>query len=434
MRHILIVMYSASPPSRRFSLVVAMSGAALSLLPVGSASGSVLKAGTSASLVFGTWKRIPSGPLSARSGQAALWTGSRFLIWGGQEVTQPEPSSDMFNDGALFDPRTDRWTIMPRSPLSPRDQVAAVWTGHEALLWGGQTEDTASTPADSNSGAAYDPATRRWSRLPASPLSPRSDATALWTGTEAIFIGGDSPPGSAPSRGNGLDVDGALYDPTTRRWSRLPPLPRKGLGSPNGMTAVWAGTKLIFWGVFESTTYLGSNTTETRLRTLSAEWTPGQRSWRRLSNSANVAIGGATATWLSGRVVLVGGSNGGAGPGPPPRLTGSVALYDPATNRWTTSPQSVVLTSPELVASIGTDLAIVNETAEITGPGVNLQPGDGVLFNPKLDRITALPPAPSTLMGTSASMVWTGHGLVMWGVIGDTTKTFGLELPQPRPA
>lgn len=70
-----------------------------------------------------------------------------------------------------------------------------------------------------------------WERVPDSPLSPRSDAVAVWTGDEVLVVGGDDrpcPPNAdcavpdSPPLG-----DGAAYDPMTREWRRIanPPIP-----------------------------------------------------------------------------------------------------------------------------------------------------------------------------------------------------------------
>jgi hypothetical protein len=66
----------------------------------------------------------------------------------------------------------------------------------------------------------------------------------------------------------------------------------------------------------------------------------------------------------------------------------------------------------------------------MTGPDVSLLPGDSVLFSPLPNTVVALPAMPTGDVGPSSSMVWTGHGLLVWGVAGDTTRTFGLELSE----
>ncbi len=60
-------------------------------------------------------------------------------------------------------------------------------------------------------GAAFDPVTRSWRKLPAAPLSSRYDARAFWTGREMIVFGGISLEGDVLG-------DGAAWDPAANRW------------------------------------------------------------------------------------------------------------------------------------------------------------------------------------------------------------------------
>jgi uncharacterized membrane protein len=83
-----------------------------------------------------------------------------------------------------------------------RDGFAAVWTGRQALVWGGLTGAGVPPPH----GEAFNPATNRWTALPASPLRGRADPTAVWTGRQMIVWGGDNKNGKSYT-------DGAAYTP-----------------------------------------------------------------------------------------------------------------------------------------------------------------------------------------------------------------------------
>jgi len=54
--------------------------------------------------------------------------------------------------GGLYDPAGDRWQPVPGGPLSGRTLQSAVWTGSELLVWGGTTSD-----AGQNDGASFRP-------------------------------------------------------------------------------------------------------------------------------------------------------------------------------------------------------------------------------------------------------------------------------------
>jgi hypothetical protein len=153
-----------------------------------------------------TWRRLPSLP-AARSYATATWTGSELLLVGGWgPPTSATGDVTMYPAGLAYSPATNRWRTLPAADSGRVDHVAA-WTGRTLLVWGGRTlrEGTWTTPRH---GLAYDPSTNRWSALPTAPLRGRSDANAVWTGSQMIVWGG----GSVGDLGTAL-TDGAAYTP-----------------------------------------------------------------------------------------------------------------------------------------------------------------------------------------------------------------------------
>jgi N-acetylneuraminic acid mutarotase len=104
-----------------------------------------------------------------------------MIIWGGRN------GGTLANDGAAYDPATDKWSPLPDTGApSAREGHIAVWTGSEMIVFGGT--DSGGVAA---TGAAYNPATGKWRPLtnPGSPVA-RTSATAAWTGTEVLVFGG----------------------------------------------------------------------------------------------------------------------------------------------------------------------------------------------------------------------------------------------------
>ena len=142
---------------------------------------------TGAQLLFANgaptqWRTITTaGAPTARSGHTAVWTGGRFLVWGGAGA------SGLLGDGAAYDPVADTWTPLPAvNAPTPRTLATATWTGAEMVVYGGET-----VSGTSATGAAYDPAAGKWRALTNPGASTaRSEATAAWTGTELLFFGG----------------------------------------------------------------------------------------------------------------------------------------------------------------------------------------------------------------------------------------------------
>ncbi len=67
-----------------------------------------------------------------------------------------------------------------------------------------------------------------WRQLPTPPLSPRAYAVSVWTGREAVFVGGEEhpcPPNADCALAASGRSDGAAYDPETDTWRRISPAP-----------------------------------------------------------------------------------------------------------------------------------------------------------------------------------------------------------------
>ena len=69
----------------------------------------------------------------ARNSQAAVWTGSEMIVWGG--IAPPYLQS-----GGKYDPSTDSWMdITSVNAPTARAQMSVIWTGTEMIIWGGLT-------------------------------------------------------------------------------------------------------------------------------------------------------------------------------------------------------------------------------------------------------------------------------------------------------
>ncbi len=133
----------------------------------------------------------------------------------------------------------DTWTPTYHDAPDPRSEHSAVWTGTEMIVWGGSLSNGAT---DVNSGGRYDPATDTWTAtsMGAGVPDPRRAHTAVWTGTEMIVWGGYGNQGT-------LNMErGGRYDPGTNTWTAtstagIPPL-------RVFHSSVWTGMDMIVWG------------------------------------------------------------------------------------------------------------------------------------------------------------------------------------------
>jgi hypothetical protein len=164
-----------------------------------------------------TWRTLAQPPRPIPSRPSVVWTGTRVLFWGG-DGQDDGVASDL---GLAYNPTSDSWRELPKAPIAGRYDHAVVWTGREMLVWGGygiEREDGFHAAGD---GAAYDPAADAWRVLPESPLSPRFDPNAAWTGSQMLMVGGG---------GELQDFvgDAAAYDPVSDAWTSVAQPPRKG--------------------------------------------------------------------------------------------------------------------------------------------------------------------------------------------------------------
>jgi hypothetical protein len=237
------------------------------------------------------WSTLPAPPFS-RFGGAAVWTGTELVLWGGES----DYGEEVHGDGAAFNPATGRWRPLAPGPLLARSGAAAVWTGDEMLIWGGHEATT-------NDGAAYDPEEDEWRSLPDSPLGARVPVGAVWTGTEVIVWGSASRAASA--------VDGAAYDPREDRWRELPPAPF----ALNEATLAWTGEEMVVFGARLD----GNNWSDTE-HARGAAFDPATSRWRVLPPYA-FSPQASTAVWTGQELVVW-------------DYELRAAAYDPAADTW----------------------------------------------------------------------------------------------------
>lgn len=239
-----------------------------------------------------TWSGMSANQApTGRHSPAFVWTGTEMIVWGGTDGSAAQ------NTGGRYNPATDTWAALPTTGAPPAaafedHNVAAVWTGTEMLVWGGNAEAPIGYV---NTGGRYNPTTDSWSAIPTTGApSPRKNFTPVWTGTEMIVWGGNN--------GNCYN-DGARYNPTTNTWTAMSmtnaPSPRDTYG------AVWTGSKMIIWGGNDNTSDLADG----------YEYDPATDTWATISGyNAPSARWGPTALWTGTNMLVWSGSTGSNAP------------------------------------------------------------------------------------------------------------------------
>jgi hypothetical protein len=186
------------------------------------------------------WRGIAPAPLAARVDHAAVWTGREMIVWGGARP-MPDGRSRVLSDGAAYDPKRDAWRMIAPAPLASAPTpvlgqgvevgLDAVWTGARMLVWNGLA------------GAAYAPGADRWTPLrpPPPPLRHwKPTDSAVWSGRRLLVFGG-----TARRNWGSFIAGAAAYDPARRRWTRLPPAPIAGR---DRHAALWTGRAMLVFG------------------------------------------------------------------------------------------------------------------------------------------------------------------------------------------
>ena len=310
-----------------------------------------------------TW--VPIGGPELRSGHAALWTGREMIIWGGD---YEEP----LDTGARYDPLIDAWApISSVNAPQARYAHAAVWTGSKMIVWGGEGHPS---PVRTflNSGGIYDSQTDTWTSMSmvGAPIG-RWYPTAVWTGERMIVWGGHAFLRDLN--------DGALYDPQTDSWT-----PMMNLEAPSprdGHTAVWTGERMIVFGDAPDAG-LYDPTTDS-WTPMSTEGSPGARV-------------GHTAVWTGSEMIVWGGRFG----------INTGARYAPDADRWEP------MTTQNAPSGRGGHLAVWTGSEMIVWGGTS--DASGGRYDPRRDSWTptATYGAPT---GSGYRAVWSGTQMIVWG-------------------
>ena len=324
-------------------------------------------------------------PLLAAATVTAVIVTSVALGGGGERIARPaRPAMPLAVPGSAG------WARLPRAPIAPRSEYAAVWTGKEMIVWGGYSGNT-----QYGDGAAYDPATRTWSKLAAGPLAGQDLSVTVWTGKEMLIFGGSGTSG-APS-------GGAAYDPATNTWRKLAPIPASlgGNLTGSGSYAVWTGKVMVAWGFFG---HGGGGHGGGSLA--AATYDPAANSWTTGTVAPAEAPVFGDAFW-TGKEMIVWGSF--PAPGTFSGHLGGFA-YDPATRKWSTLP-----TSPLGRAGRDSMLAVWTGRYLVVGGGDN-RTGlhkDAAAYDPVTNSWMRLPDAPVGFEGNgTAPDIWTGASVI----------------------
>jgi N-acetylneuraminic acid mutarotase len=334
----------------------------------------------------------------------AFWTGSKMLVWGGSNsgdyfgATNP-PNHN--TQGKVYDAAANTWSDMAMSPPEiTSGTFAAVWTGTEMILWGGQNSS-----ANPPRAGRYDPATDTWqipASIPGDPMLPQSGFTATWSGTEMIVWGG----GDGATQFN----SGYRYNPGANTWTTM-----TTTGAPETRyrhTATWVGSELVIWGGKGGSGPSAVNFTN------GGRYDPTTDTWTSIADTSSIAARQfASSSAVAGQLIVWGGAFSASDPATVFKFHKNGGRLTPATSAWTTlATGSPAPRAGHSLIWTGTELIVWGGTVS-TNTNIGFDPtfNDGARFNPATGVWTPLPSTNAPLGRYGHSAVWTGTEMIIFG-------------------
>lgn len=121
----------------------------------------------------------------------AVWSGDSAYLFGGANRRK------FFDDILRYDPAEGELTNVGVSLGEGRSGVSAVWVGDAAYVFGGGLGKSTSDPWKTDEILRFDPKNMTVSRMNATLPSPRHLTEAVWTGQQALVYGGTDEQGLA---------------------------------------------------------------------------------------------------------------------------------------------------------------------------------------------------------------------------------------------
>lgn len=384
-------MSSRKYSKREFLALAAKSAAGLSI------------ADSALAMPFGFYQRpgnywlvgSSTGEPSVREATTAVWSGSEAIFWGGVNNITP------YNTGSRYNPVTNTWsaTTTTGAPQA-RSYHAAVWSGSEMIVWGGSTISSALS-----NGGRYNPITNSWTATPVGAGCPsaRVPGTAVWTGTEMIIWGGSSYNFSTYYN------TGARYNPSTNAWTTM-----STTGAPSARdshSAIWTGTEFIVWGGWNGSASLGNG----------ARYNPATNSWTAMSTTGAPSARDMHSTVWTGTKMIVWGGFGGLVNG---------GIYDPTTNSWTSMSSSGAPSGRNLQEAIWTGSKMIIWSGVSTDWSTVYNTGGvyDLASNTWTSMSTASAPSPRH----GAGVAWTGREMITFGGYNESSWLGGTGRYRPR--
>lgn len=221
-----------------------------------------------------------------RWGASTVWTGTEALLFGGMSKVGGMTASNTFDLILQYDADKDEFSEAAARLPTDRRSTSAAWTGDAAFVFGGREPGN-----NLDEILRYDPDTSSVEQMTAQLPTPRERTSAVWTGDFIYVFGG-------LNRGTALR-EIVRYNPRTDQTQVMDERLPTGLLETS---TVWTGEYVFLFG--------GSNTQD-RALDLIVRYDPDADSIQVLNATLPSGRSGATAVWANNRAYVFGGFLGG---------------------------------------------------------------------------------------------------------------------------
>jgi hypothetical protein len=387
-------------------------------------SGTADAAGASAAF---RWSARASSPLGARTSPLVVWAGRQLLEIGGLVAKGSQATSA----GAAFDPATGRWHRIAPVPgnagVNPDGRYglsldpASVWTGTYLAVANGLAKACPKAGATSScwtGGALYDPKANRWTALTLPKQLDGLEVSAVtWTGRDVV-VGAVNAAAFGTSKGR---LALAEYDVATRRWQVITPAVPGGhparyldLAFADGRLLLWSQWDRVVTNKNGFSDYAGVDVLAMNAR---GAWRNVTGSWPQGQSVSTPVPTGDGLLFAPGQVwcglVCI-----------PPFYSERGYFANPVTLARKTIPEGLLGQQSAAYVWAGGAVIAVDQDFQVSGPGINVRPGDMEMYQPAAARWTGLPAVPGHPSSLSVTPVWTGTELF---ALTDAGRLFALH-------
>jgi N-acetylneuraminic acid mutarotase len=259
----------------------------------------------------------------------AFWTGTELLLV--RQGNSNTPTAIL-----RYNPGTEVWAQHTNS-LAPKQDVSAVWSGTELILWGTtgtklgggmrnevytmQVADIFGNPTTvivggqvvgyfgeipaAKCGVRFDPATGNWSPIRSDGPWPTVGGFAAWCGDRLLMWVAPALSTTFAPVATVIPAELRAYHPASDSWSTVA-LP-SSVSNRSHPSAVWTGTELIVWGGWDMVA-TGPDKFVRAPSNGGARYRPTTGQWVALSNAnAPAARYRAASCWTGTEMLIWGG-------------------------------------------------------------------------------------------------------------------------------